>query len=281
MIELSLDGDVAVLRMAHGKANAQDVEFCEAMANAFAEQRNSAARAVVLTGSGSIFSAGVDLLRISAGGDAYVRRFLPALHRMFEAAFYLPKPVVAAVNGHAMAGGCVLACCADARIMARGNARMGITEILVGVPFPALAYEVMRYAANPQYLPDMTLTGATYLGDEARTRGLVDEVVEPSALMDRAMAVGEDARGHPRRHICRDQGAAAPAGDRPHGAAWRAHRCPRSADLGLARDAAKRPRLCRADVQERVERDEFRFSHAGAIFGVLPRAQCFSDFQKK
>jgi enoyl-CoA hydratase len=191
MIELSLDGDVAILRMAHGKANAQDVEFCEAMAKAFDEQRNSAARAIVLTGSGSIFSAGVDLLRISAGGDAYVRRFLPALHRMFEAAFYLPKPVVAAVNGHAMAGGCVLACCSDARIMARGNGRMGITEILVGVPFPALAYEVMRYAANPQYLPDMTLTGATYLSDEARTRGLVDEVVEPAALMDRAMAVAK------------------------------------------------------------------------------------------
>ena len=164
---------------------------------AFDEQRNSAARAVVLTGTGSIFSAGVDLLRISGGGEAYVRRFLPALHRMFEAAFYLPKPVVAAVNGHAMAGGCVLACCADVRIMARGNGRMGITEILVGVPFPALAYEVMRYAANPQYLPDMTLSGATYLGDEARTRGLVDEVVEPAALMDRAHGGREDARGHP------------------------------------------------------------------------------------
>jgi enoyl-CoA hydratase len=191
MIEQTLDGDIAILRMAHGKANAQSVEFCEAMAKAFDEQRNSAARAVVLTGTGTIFSAGVDLVRISAEDEGYVRRFLPALHKMFEAAFFLPKPVIAAVNGHAMAGGCVLACCADVRIMARGNGRMGITEILVGVPFPALAYEVMRYAANPQYLPDMTLSGATYLSDEARTRGLVDEVVEPAELMDRAMAVAK------------------------------------------------------------------------------------------
>jgi enoyl-CoA hydratase len=189
MIELSRNGDIAVLRMAHGKANALDVEFCEGLARAFDEQRNSSARAVVVTGSGSIFSAGVDLVRISAEGETYVRRFLPALHRLFEAAFYLPKPVVAAINGHAMAGGCVLACCADARIMARGNGRMGITEILVGVPFPALAFEVMRYAANPQYLPDMTLSGATYLSDEARTRGLVDQVVESAELMDRATAV--------------------------------------------------------------------------------------------
>jgi enoyl-CoA hydratase len=191
MIELSSDGDVAILRMAHGKANALDVEFCQAVAKALDEQRDSAARAVVLTGTGTIFSAGVDLVRISAEDEGYVRRFLPALHKMFEAAFYLPKPLIAAVNGHAIAGGCVLACCADARIMARGQGRMGITEILVGVPFPALAYEVMRYAANPQYLPDMTLSGATYLSDEARTRGLVDDVVEPAELMDRAMAVAK------------------------------------------------------------------------------------------
>src|SRR5262245_26601098 len=104
--------------MAYGKANAQDVEFCDALAKAFDDQRDSSARAIVLTGSGSIFSAGVNLPRIAAEGEAYVRRFLPALHRMFEAAFYSPKPVVAAVNGHAMAGGCVLACCADMRIMA-------------------------------------------------------------------------------------------------------------------------------------------------------------------
>lgn len=191
MIEISHHGEVAVLTMLHGKANAQDVEFCEAVAKAFDDQRSSSARAIVLTGSGSIFSAGVNLLRIASEGEAYVRRFLPALNRMFDAAFYCPKPVVAAVNGHAMAGGCVLACCADARIMARGQGRMGITEILVGVPFPALAYEVMRFAANPQYLADMTLTGATYLCDEARTRGLVDEISEPGELMNLAIATAK------------------------------------------------------------------------------------------
>jgi enoyl-CoA hydratase len=188
MIEVSRQGDIAVLRMTHGKANALDVEFCDALAAAFGEIGSGTARAVVVTGTGSIFSAGVDLVRISSEGEAYVRRFLPALHRMLDAAFNLPKPVVAAVNGHAMAGGCVIACCADVRIAVRGQGRIGITEMLVGVPFPALPFEVMRYAANPQFLPDMTLTGATYPGDEARVRGLVDEVVEPGELMDRATA---------------------------------------------------------------------------------------------
>jgi enoyl-CoA hydratase len=191
MIEVSHRDEIAVLTMTHGKANAQSVEFCEAVAKAFDEECNSSSRAIVLTGTGGIFSAGVDLPRVAAEGEAYVRRFLPALHRMFEAVFYCQKPVVAAVNGHAMAGGCVLACCADVRIMARGQGRIGITEILVGVPFPALAFEVMRFAANPQYLADMTLTGATYLCDEARTRGLVDEIVEPAELMTRAVAAAK------------------------------------------------------------------------------------------
>lgn len=191
MIDLSRDGDVAILRMAHGKANALDVEFCEALADAFGELRDSVARAVIIVGTGNIFSAGVDLLRVSADGEAYVRRFLPALHRLFDAAFNVPKPLIAAVNGHAIAGGCVLACCADVRIAARGQGRIGVTELLVGVPFPAMAFEVMRFAANPQYLPDIMLTGTTWPADDARRRGLVDDVVEPPELMNRAMAAAK------------------------------------------------------------------------------------------
>ena len=68
---------------------------------------------------------------------------------------------------------------------------MGVAAILVGVPFPAMAFEVMRFAANPQYLSDMVLSGATYPADEAHRRGLVDDVVEPAELTDRALAVAK------------------------------------------------------------------------------------------
>ncbi len=178
--------------MAHGKANTLDIEFCDALTAAFEEQRTTAARAVVITGTGNIFSAGVDLLRFQRGRRKIMcGEFLPALHRMLDAAFNLPKPMVAAVNGHAIAGGCVLACCADVRIAARGGGRIGITELLVGVPFPAMAFEVMRFAASPQYLAEMAFSGATYLSDDARMRGLVDDVVEPVELMNRAMAAAK------------------------------------------------------------------------------------------
>ena len=74
------------------------------------ELGRSDAKAVVLTGQGTMFSAGVDLKRYSADGADYIRKFLPALHRLYDAAFNLPKPLVAAINGHAIAGGAVLTC---------------------------------------------------------------------------------------------------------------------------------------------------------------------------
>jgi enoyl-CoA hydratase len=188
MIDVSERDGIAVVTLNHGKANALDVEFCEAIADRFDDLSKRPARAIILTGTGRIFSAGVDLLRISAEGTAYVQRFLPALHRMFDTVFNCPKPVIAAVNGHAIAGGCVLACCADRRIASRDAGRVGVTEILVGVPFPAMAFEVMRFAATSQSFPDVILSGATYLSDEAKTRGLIDEVVAPAELMDRALA---------------------------------------------------------------------------------------------
>lgn len=178
--------------MTHGKANALDIEFCETLVARFREAAADEAGAVVLTGQGRIFSAGVDLKRLGTEGADYIRRFLPALHRLYETVFFHPKPVVAAINGHAIAGGCVLACCADRRIMARESGRIGVTEILVGVPFPALAFEIVRFAAPSRYLAEFTLSGATYPTDEALQRGWIDALAEPDALMEDALAVARE-----------------------------------------------------------------------------------------
>ena len=124
-----------------------------------------------------------------------MRAFLPALHRLYDAVFFHPKPVVAAINGHAVAGGCVLACCADRRIMARGSGRIGVTELLVGVPFPALAFEIVRFAVPARYLPEFTFGAATYDADAALQRGWVDELAEADVLMDRAMVAAKQLAG--------------------------------------------------------------------------------------
>lgn len=192
MINVTMQGGIALVTMTHGKANALDIEFCDALAKQVKELVRPEVRAVVLTGQGGIFSAGVDLRRIGADGADYVRAFLPTLHRLYEALFFLEKPVVAAINGHAIAGGAVLAACADRRVMARGNGRVGITELLVGVPFPALAFEIVRFALPPRHLAISVYSGEICLPDEALRRGWIDEIVEPGALMARAMAVANE-----------------------------------------------------------------------------------------
>ena len=107
MIKHTLNDGIAVLTMRHGKANALDMEFCETLTARLAALRESDARAIVLTGEGRIFSAGVDLRRLSEGGADYIRQFLPALHRLYDAVFFHPKPVAVAINGHAIAGGAI------------------------------------------------------------------------------------------------------------------------------------------------------------------------------
>jgi enoyl-CoA hydratase len=192
MIEFTQRGRVAVMTIAHGKANALDIELCHAIIRRFAELSavQASAKAVVLTGQGGIFSAGVDLIRATTGGADYLREFLPVLGQAFAAVFFHPKPVVAALNGHAIAGGCVLACAADRRLMAREAGRIGVTELLVGVPFPAVAFEIMRSVAVPHRFAEIMFGAATYAPEDAQTLGLVDEIVE-SALIDRAVAAAE------------------------------------------------------------------------------------------
>ncbi|MBV9955377.1 MAG: enoyl-CoA hydratase/isomerase family protein [Pseudolabrys sp.] len=191
MIAVTQQGKVAVITLAHGKANAMDIEFCRALTGQFQKLAKSKAEAVVITANGPIFSAGVNLLRASEGGVKYLRQFLPALNKMFDAIFNFPKPVVAAINGHAIAGGCVLACCADYRMMVRGQGRIGVTELLVGLPFPALAFEVMRFATGPRYFPELIYTGQTYPADAALERGLLHELVDADALVARGVAAAE------------------------------------------------------------------------------------------
>jgi enoyl-CoA hydratase len=177
---------VTVLRMVHGPVNAMDIELCQALAERFRGLAVDPARAVVVTGSDRAFSAGVDLKRCTAGGDPYVEKFLPALAEAFRAAFELPKPLVAAVNGHAIAGGCVLAACADVVLMAEGAARIGVPEIRVGVPFPRIALEVLGVAVGERGARELVMGAQTHPPEHAAQLGLVHEVVPAAELGSRA-----------------------------------------------------------------------------------------------
>ena len=190
MLNLETRDEISVLRMEHGKANAQDIEFCNAMSERMAEVERLASRAVVITGHGRFFSGGVDLKRVLSAGVDYLREFVPALVRCFESVFFHPKPVVVAVNGHAIAGGCILACCGDRRLMVDDErAGIGVPELYVGVPFPAAALEILRFACSPGHLQMLICSGQSLRPRAALEAGLVDALAPPDALESEALEV--------------------------------------------------------------------------------------------
>ena len=174
MIHREAADSILTLRLDHGKASALDLELCGALQNEF-ERAAAAAdvRAVVVTGTGTIFSAGVDLPRLVNSGKKYVQDFVEGLDAMLRAMFLFPKPAVAAMNGHAIAGGAIIAWTCDYRVMSGG--RIGVPEALVGVPFPPLALEIVRFAVPRQHLHALLLLARTVETAEAKTMGLIDE----------------------------------------------------------------------------------------------------------
>jgi len=189
---------IAVLRIEHGKANAIDAELFQELAGHLADLAADPPAAVVLTGTGSIFSAGVDLFRVLGEDASYLERFLPVLATTLRDLFTLPLPVVAAVNGHAIAGGCILAAACDHRVLADGSAKMGVTELLVGVPFPVVPFEVMRHLLPEREVQSLVYSGRTVSVQEALKLGLVDELAPPEAVLDRALEVASRLARIPR-----------------------------------------------------------------------------------
>jgi enoyl-CoA hydratase/carnithine racemase len=177
------------LALSRGRVNALDVELLEELTLALRDLQRSGADALVVTGAGRVFSAGVDLNRVVEGGAGYTDRLIPALSEAFEAMFRYPGPTVAAINGAAIAGGCVLACACDRRLISPG-AQIGASELRVGVPFPAAALEVVRYACG-DHAEEVLLSGRIYRGAEAAINGLAHRVVAED-LIEAAVAEAAD-----------------------------------------------------------------------------------------
>jgi len=187
MFSCDREEGVAVLRLEHGKVNAMDLPLCEALIAQLGDLAADSSGAVVLTGAGNAFSAGVDLVRLVEGGSEYVRQFLPAMDTLFHSLLTFPKPLVGALNGHALAGGCIIASCCDYVVMADGQGRVGVTELAVGVPFPMLPLEIVRARVTERDGRDLIFSARAVLPAEAKAMGLVDEVVPAAELLPRAM----------------------------------------------------------------------------------------------
>jgi enoyl-CoA hydratase len=185
--------------MCHGKVNAMDLELCLALERCFEElDRNPEIEVAVLTGNRRVFSAGVDLKRLIAEPLDYVDEFFPAIRRMFFRVFTFSKPLVAAVSGHALAGGCVVASAADYRVLAR-DAKIGMPELRVGLALPTEGIECFRFAVAPHYFQRVVTSGASFSNEQALTAGLADVIAENGDVLPQALAFAAEYRQIPRK----------------------------------------------------------------------------------
>jgi enoyl-CoA hydratase/carnithine racemase len=189
LIELRNIEAVPVLTMTSGRVNAMDVELLTELTDCVRDLRQRGANALVITGAGAVFSAGVDLFQVLDRGPAYIDELITALSVAFEAVFSFPAPTVAAINGAAIAGGCVLACACDWRII-QVDAPIGASELRVGVPFPAAALEVLNHACG-DHAQTVIFSGQLYRGADAVVHRLVDETVDTD-VVGRAIEAATD-----------------------------------------------------------------------------------------
>jgi len=191
VLGVTRNGPVATVELTRGKVNAIDVELLEDLGTTLEGlEHDNEVRAVILTGSGRAFSAGVDLRVVVDSEPRYARRLVDALRVGLEALFFFPKPTVAAINGAAVAGGCILACACDRRLIAE-HARIGANELAVGVPFPVAALEILRHACG-SHTEDLVFTARLLDAHEAMALGMVHQVLPGEKLLERAVTVATE-----------------------------------------------------------------------------------------
>ena len=191
-------GGIAVVRIDRPPANALDLELLEEGHRACEELAAGDPDAVVLTGRDGFFSAGVDLKLAPTLSDEDERRMVAGINRLFAGWYRFPRPVVCAVNGHAIAGGLILALCADYR-MGSTEGKLGLTEARAGIPYPAVAMAVVKAELSPRIARLLVLGAELVDPPAALDLGLVDELADPSLVLDRALEVAGELARLPRR----------------------------------------------------------------------------------
>ncbi|RYE42928.1 MAG: enoyl-CoA hydratase/isomerase family protein [Hyphomicrobiales bacterium] len=191
--KIEVTDQCAVVVMNTNKVNVQNDQFFADLHHAFDRlEREFAELPVVLTGQGDAFSAGIDFQYsfdiFGSGSEEKIKAWYRAYRETNLRIFTYPRPTVAAVNGHAIAGGLITALDCDFRIAARKPGKFGLNEVPIGIPMPAAYVEIIKYALGDQVGALTTLRGKLYGLEEAERLGFFHEVVEPNQLL--ATAIG-------------------------------------------------------------------------------------------
>jgi enoyl-CoA hydratase/carnithine racemase len=189
--DVTEDGNVTIVRIDRPPVNAIDPELLGGGIELLAELSECGEGAVVITGTGISFSAGLDIKVAPTLDEAGQREMRANVNRLLGGWALFPRPLVTAVNGHAIAGGLILALCGDFRV-AGPDGQFGLTEVKVGVPYPPAAMAIVRSELSPPIARRFALSGEVVGSDAALRDGMFDKVVAADEVLPTAITAARE-----------------------------------------------------------------------------------------
>jgi enoyl-CoA hydratase/carnithine racemase len=191
-VHRSIDDGIAEVRIERGKVNALDDSLVKELSTCFAAlAEDPDVRGSILTGTGSFFSFGFDIPKFLAYSKEEFTRYLNLFTALYQGIFSHPKPIIAALNGHAVAGGCMLATACDIRLMVDGKAKIGLNEIAFGSSVFAGSLAMLAFWVGERRAQEILYAGKLYSPREAHELGLIDAIVPDAQLLQTARQMAQ------------------------------------------------------------------------------------------
>jgi len=189
-IKTQNNNGIVNLELYRGKVNALNCQVVEELHNALISLENASdAKAIILTGQGKFFSFGFDIPEFLSYSKQKFTDYLIKFTNLYTYMFLYPKPIVAAINGHAIAGGCMIALACDRRIMVSGNAKISLNEISFGSTVLAGSTEMLRFCVGSKNATEILYTGAMYTAEEAKSLALIEKITSENNLIKEATEI--------------------------------------------------------------------------------------------
>jgi enoyl-CoA hydratase len=206
LVRIERREDAAVLFFARPPVNAFNLRLIEEFRVRLGELAADVPGAgVVVTGEGPAFSAGVDFREVPGYTTDQRTRMVADINAAITILHGLPTPTVAAVNRHAIGAGFVVMLACDARLATDADAKLGLTEVTAGIPYPACPMEVVNAEIEPSWRRHLVLSGVIISSHGAQVRGLLDDVVAHQELLDRAVELARLRAAAPSYRQVKDQ----------------------------------------------------------------------------
>lgn len=186
-IETSIKDGLAIITLSRGKSNSMNRQMVTELGDMLHNIANdSNIGGVLITGKEHFFSAGLDLIELYNYNEEEAKSFWHLFLNFVAQITAFKKPLVAAINGHSPAGGCVIALACDARVMAEGKYIIGLNEVPVGIIVPNSIFNLYAFWLGKAAATRNLLEGKLFSPDEALNVGLVDELVKPESILTAA-----------------------------------------------------------------------------------------------